>query len=36
MCAVLYTTDIKKKSDEDIYLLRVELWGWVMYIFSHP
>ena len=35
MYTILYTTD-KEKSDEDIHLLRVELWGWVMYSFSPP
>ena len=26
----------KKKRNKDIHLLRVKLWEWVMYIFSHP
>ena len=35
MFTIVSTTD-KEKSDEDIDFLRVELWGWVMYIFSNP
>ena len=33
---ILFTTDTREKSDEDIHLLKVELWGCVMFIFNHP
>ena len=37
MNALLIKLDIscKGKSDENVHLLRVESWGWVMYTFSH-